>query len=429
MSEPMIKEMYINLFDLLLTMAQATDLVSPKIHNHHLQVAYIVHNLANEMNLSPDKKDDLVVAGALHDIGALSLREKLQILTFEYKETWKHTELAYALLKLFDPLIYVAEIVRYHHCRWDDEETMAGESPDLKLASNILHLADRVAVQINNKQHVLGQVQRIRDRIKIESGKMFMPDLVDTFLQLARKEYFWLNTVSPSLPSILKHHVALKSIKLDMNGLAGLTNLFRKVIDFRSRFTATHSSGVAAVAEAIALKVGFSRRDADKMKIAGFIHDFGKLAVSTEILEKPASLSRSEAYIIRCHTYFTFRILEPIPDLYEITTWGAFHHERLDGTGYPFHLTAQDLSLGSRIMTIADIFTAITEDRPYRKRMPPEKALSNLQRLAARGKIDPGITSLTRKHVEEINQVRLSAQQSATSEYSQLLQLPGPPIP
>ncbi|MCP2521164.1 phosphohydrolase, partial [SCandidatus Aminicenantes bacterium Aminicenantia_JdfR_composite] len=103
---------------------------------------------------------------------------------------------------------------------------------------HILHLADRVAVAIKRKEEILGQVKGICERIEKNSGKMFMPELVDAFKNLATKEYFWLEAISPSISSILAHKSKSIIIELDVKELLDLAKLFCQIIDFRSRFTA-----------------------------------------------------------------------------------------------------------------------------------------------------------------------------------------------
>jgi len=282
-----------------------------------------------------------------------------------------------------------------------------------------------VAVLINKQEEILGQTKGICERIQENSGKMFMPELVDVFGSLPVKEYFWLDAASPSIGSILSRRVRLETIELDIEGLLSLAKLFSHIIDFRSRFTATHSSGVAASSEALSRLVGFSERECRIMRIAGYLHDLGKLAVPAEILEKPAKLTEDEFNVIRSHTFYTYRILETIGDLDLINTWASFHHERLDGSGYPFHHKGQDLSLGSRIMAVADVFTAITEDRPYRKEMPSERALQVLQQMADNSILDSNIVSLLRLHFDEINSIRIAAQAEASEAYQEFRQQAG----
>lgn len=292
------------------------------------------------------------------------------------------------------------------------------------MGSHILHLADRIDVLINKQQEILGQVKGIVERIKEFSGKMFMPELVDAFMSLASKEYFWLSIVSPSIDSILNRFIST-TIELNIENLLSLTKLFSHIIDFRSRFTAVHSSGVAATAEGLSRFAGFSERECKMMRIAGYLHDLGKLAVPVEILEKPAKLTEEEFNVIRSHTFYTYRILEPISGLDLINAWASLHHERMDGTGYPFHLKGQDLSLGSRIMAVADVFTALTEDRPYRRGMTRDRALEILREMAENSTLDPYVVSLLEFHFDDINSFRLSAQEASFEEYRRFLQSSG----
>lgn len=96
-------------------------------------------------------------------------------------------------------------------------------------------------------------------------------------------------------------------------------------------------------------------------------HDLGKLVVPNTILEKPSALTASEFAVIKQHPYHTFSILNSISGIQVIAEWAAFHHERLDGNGYPFHKKSHEINVISRIISVADIFTALIEDRPYRK--------------------------------------------------------------
>jgi HD-GYP domain-containing protein (c-di-GMP phosphodiesterase class II) len=149
--------------------------------------------------------------------------------------------------------------------------------------------------------------------------------------------------------------------------LSELANVFSFLIDFRSQFTATHSAGVAECAKALAELFGLTSTEVKSMEIAGQLHDLGKLSVPNTILEKSSGLTKEEFAIIKRHTYYTYTILKTIDGLGPIPEWAAFHHEKLDGTGYPFRVGEQDIDTGSRIMQVADLFTAMAESRPYRQ--------------------------------------------------------------
>ncbi len=413
----MITELHISLFDLVISLSEAMDLVSPSIVNHHKRVAYIASSLGAELGLSQEEQTDLFLAGALHDSGALSLKERMDTFKFEMEEPYRHAELGYLLLREFPPFLQVSRIVRHHHRRWEYGEGRTCGGDDVPLGSHILHLADRVDVLLKREKGILCQVRGICKKIKKEAGKRFMPEVVDAFMELADREYFWLDAASPSLDQILSRKRKASTVEVDLDTLLDLSRLFSKIIDFRSRFTATHSSGVATIAEALARLLGFSERECRMMRVAGHLHDLGKLAVPSEILEKPGRLTPKEFCAIKTHTFYTYRILERIEDLEIINAWASFHHERLDGNGYPFHHRAEDLSLGSRIMAVADVFTGITEDRPYRKGMSEEQALEVLEGMVASHALDGYVVSIAKAHYEELNSLRKEVQAAMTEEY------------
>lgn len=261
----------------------------------------------------------------------------------------------------------------------------------------------------------------ICEKIEGLSGEIFVPEMVAAFKSLAKEESFWFDIVSPSIDSLLVQKTTMKMVGLDLDKIISLSSLFSKLIDYRSKFTATHSSGVAAVAKALARMVGFSERECSMIEIAGNLHDLGKLAVPTEILEKVTSLTYEEMNIIRKHTYYTYHILKRIHALGSIVEWASFHHESLDGHGYPFKIKNGRLSLGSRILAIADVFSAITEDRPYRKGITRDKVLTVFQRMVDDNKLDSRVVSVLKANFDEINSVRSTAQADSVEKYEQVM--------
>lgn len=421
-----MKDLRVSLFDLAMSLSEAIDLVSPDVANHHTQVAYIAHNIGAKMDLSTEHKNDLMLAGMLHDVGALSLRERVSILQFEESEKFhQHAELGYLLLRIFQPLLGAATLTRFHHVPWNNGGGSSFKGLPVPVGSHILHLADRVYSLIDKQKEILGQRRTICDKIKELSGSIFMPELVDIFCDLSMKESFWFDTVSLSLMTLLANRARSDAIDLSMDRILLLANVFSKIIDFRSPFTATHSDRVAATAKALSRFAGFSEREYLMMEIAGYLHDLGKLSVPSEILEKPAGLAYEESNIMRKHTYYTYRIIDRIGVLGSINGWASFHHETLDGTGYPFKLKGNELSLGSRIMAVADVFSAVTEDRPYRKGMPRDDAFNTLQLMAKNGKLDPRIISLLIQHHDEVRSLCAVPQQASKEYYEQCF--PGMP--
>ncbi|MBD3343725.1 MAG: HD domain-containing protein [Chitinivibrionales bacterium] len=420
----MIKEPHLTLFDLAICLSDAADLVCPALVNHHKQVAYIASVIGAEMGLDDERRKDLVLAGAVHDMGALSLSERLETMSFDIGDVSEHAEVGYTLLRLFEPLRRIADIVRRHHCCWNKGAGSENDGEPVLLESHIIHAADRIAICIDYERGILGQADEIKEKISAQRGCMFHPEVLDAFLAAAEKEYFWLDSVSPTAYRILRQKVRMKTLTLSIGQLNELARFFARIIDFRSRFTATHSAGVAATAAALARFAGFSQRECEYMRIAGYLHDLGKLAIPREILEKPGKLDKEEFDVVRAHTYYTYRILDTLEDFDTINTWGAFHHERLNGKGYPFHHTGDVLSLGSRIMGVSDIFTAVSEDRPYRPGMPPDQVSSVLKTMTANGSIDPFVVSLLEKHRTQIDEARREVQIESQKMYRDVIEMP-----
>lgn len=402
----------ISLYDLVECLSRAMDLVDNTLVNHHKRVAYISQRIAAELGMAEPCQNRLILAGLLHDSGALSLGDRLEALRFEISYPQRHSEVGYNLLASYPPFADLANMVRYHHVPWKHGQGQTCENREVPKESHIIHLADRIAVLMGQQKDVIGESYAIREEIKAGAGELFVPEHVEAFLSLASQEAFWLYASAP--PNFARSR---QWPLIEREEQFGLAQFFGRVIDFRSSFTATHSSGVAESAAALAELMGMPEAECRKMKLAGYLHDLGKLAIPTEILEKPDTLTVAERNVIRSHTFHTFTILDAIPQFHTIKTWAAFHHERLNGEGYPFRLKEGELSLGARIMAVADVFTAITEDRPYRKGMSETQALKVLTEMVKNRVLDGQIVETLQTHFGEIDQVRKTSQNSATAMF------------
>ncbi|MDR3590379.1 MAG: HD domain-containing protein [Negativicutes bacterium] len=416
----MFRQPLTSLLKLAMPLSDTLDLVSPRMTNHHRKVAFIAYLLGIELNLPLGRRKNLFLAGVFHDIGALSLKERIDALSFDVINPHLHAEIGYRLLREFEPFAAVADMIRFHHVRWDGGAGKVFNNHPVPPESHIIHLADRVAVLISDQSIILGQAKKIYQDIKRFSGTWFQPELVEALGNLAAREHFWLDAAAATPTEPLRPIIDMDPVELDEDVLQGFTTIFSRVIDFRSPFTATHSSGVAASAEIMARLAGFTKKELQLMRAAGHLHDLGKLAVPKEILEKPAKLSAEEWNIMRSHTYFGFRTLQKIPSLETINIWGSLHHERLDGSGYPFHLKGDDLPLGSRIMAVADVFAALTEDRPYRPGLKADQAIEIMIRMARAGGLDSNLISLLETNLQEIYDYRWTVANQALENYRRL---------
>jgi diguanylate cyclase (GGDEF)-like protein len=165
-----------------------------------------------------------------------------------------------------------------------------------------------------------------------------------------------------------------------------------KAVDARDTYTGSHSNRVAELGAWIAAHLGLGVEQVELTRLAGSLHDLGKLAIPEEILRKPGPLTPPERLVLERHPQIGFRMLESL-DIDPVADWVLHHHERWDGMGYPDGLEAEEIPLGARIILVADAYDAMTSDRAYRGRLTPQEAVSELERCAG-SQFDPEIVAV-----------------------------------
>ena len=367
--------------------------------------------------MTEEQQQEAMFAGFLHDIGAFTEEEKLKLLKEEDESVHDHADTGARIIESFHLFKNIAKIVRYHHVLWDHGKGCKYKDVDVPISSHIVHLADRIVVLMDPNHEIIGQIGGIFNEIKRFSGSVFMPELVDTLLKMENRESIWLDVLHPRTTDYLATELKVNRTKIGLDDGIQLSMMLANIIDFKSPFTAYHSFGVAAMAEKLASLVGFSENECKMMLIAGYLHDIGKLAVDDSILLKLAKLTPEEFNDIRSHTYHTYRTLQSISDFDTINIWASYHHEKLNGKGYPFHIKGDEIPLGSRIMAAADIYTAVTEDRPYRKGMDKDKVIRVLKGFVKDQSICPFVYSALEANYDLLESVREEAQELVGERY------------
>ena len=388
--------------DMLISLSDAIDLASPEIAAHQLRVAFVAWRMAEAAKLPKRRVEALFIAGLFHDIGALSLESKIRVHRSEVRDVDLHCKLGESLFELTPALFGPSkDAVRHHHTPWSAWEEPI-ESP-AAFDSQVLLLADLLERSIDRNVYILHQSAGIDRKMRQCAGSEIHTDVVDIYLGLSKREAFWLDLASPRLYLLLLNHGPLRGVELQHDEIHAVAQTFSHIIDFKSRFTATHTTGVAVCGAILARSAGVPEDEIRHLMIAGYFHDLGKLAVPNSILNKPAGLSSEEFSVMKQHTYHTYTILSAIDGLDHLAEWASFHHEKLDGSGYPFHASSERISLKSRILTVADIFTALYEDRPYRPGMRWKEIKAILQEGCANNALDPSIVKLLTDDYEEIH--------------------------
>lgn len=256
---------------------------------------------------------------------------------------------------------------------WDGSGRPAAKrGPDSSLLSRIALLAQvaDVFATASGKQAALAEVAA-------RKGSWFDPEIVEAFLAAADDDAFWNALLCDELEEIVLNmepgtHAALA----DEAYLDDVAYAFAQVIDAKSPYTAGHSERVALFADLIAEELGWNAERRRHIRRAALLHDIGKLGVSNAVLDKPDKLNDEEWRLMKRHAELSEAILSRIEAFADLAVIGGAHHERLDGKGYPRGLAAGDIDLETRVVSTADVFDALTADRPYRKAMPVSQALA-----------------------------------------------------
>ncbi len=190
---------------------------------------------------------------------------------------------------------------------------------------------------------------------------------------------FWAGLTSEDVSS---REPSDQVLTADEQLLDRIAEAFAQVIDAKSPFTHRHSEGVAEIAVAIADQMGLNAQTRRQLRRAGLLHDIGKLAIPNTILDKRGSLTDDERFVVEDHPRHTEEILGRVTAFGDLAVLAGAHHERIDGSGYPNARRLTDLTLEMRILAVADVFEAMTADRPYREAMTTEEALDLIGRDA-----------------------------------------------
>jgi HD-GYP domain-containing protein (c-di-GMP phosphodiesterase class II) len=274
-----------------------------------------------------------------------------------------------------------ADAVRSVEERWDGSgypDSLKGEQ--IPLLARICAVAQHL-----DFTSATSGMQSAIDTLEQRSGTWFDPEFVRIAGSLQRRGTLW-NNCSPTDAEQDTRQAVLdldsgRRHQLESSQIDRICEAFADVVDAKSHFTFSHSQGVADAAFGIAQAMGLSRDRAQLVRRAALLHDIGKLGVANTILDKKSQLSPKEWKAVYEHPRITRRILERIAPFREMAVIAGEHHEKLDGSGYPDHLKASDLSIESRIVAVADVYAALSEDRPYRAGIELDETLWIMSKL------------------------------------------------
>jgi len=271
------------------------------------------------------------------------------------------------------------------------DEHFNGKGKPAQLSGESIPVIARIALlaQVIDVFHTAGGRMAALSEARARAGAWFDPRLVKAFEECARDDAFWRTLAAQEVDrAVLALEPAGHEVALDEDYLDDIAAAFGQVVDAKSPFTSGHSTRVALYTDMIGEALGLSAQRRRWLKRGALLHDVGKLGVSNSVLDKAGALDRAEWDAVRQHAEFTETILGRIAAFSELAAIAGAHHERLDGGGYPRGLAAEEICLETRIITTADIFDAITAERPYRGAIPIPKALDMMEKTVGTA-LDP----------------------------------------
>ena len=407
----------LSLKELAVPVIKAIDSCNYLLKSHHRRTAVIAYHIGKKMELDHGQLFKLIISAAIHDVGALSVQERDLLIREDVQNPRPHCDMGYKMLSSFAPFADVAKVIKHHHIRYASSPKMPeGEVP---LESHILHLADRVDISVNPEVFVLKQKSIVVEKIRANVGTVFHPQVFEAFAAAAVPDIFWIEINNLELDQLFRRVDSSLNFILSLDNILEFALTISRIIDFRSHFTASHSFTVANLAYEIGKIFGFSPERCLKLKISGYLHDIGKIAVDPGLIEKHGPLTEDEFDLVKLHTYYIEQILSSVRIsewFNEIVTWAQNHHEKMDGSGYPYSLQDESLDVGCKILAFSDVIAALMEDRPYRKSLSIDTAFEIIKdKLAA--KISPTMFEVIAQHKQEINVIVEQSHKNVLSDY------------
>ena len=388
----------ISLSEVISALSFALDLTEGAVWGHALRSCLLGMRIADEVGLPEDKRSSLYFALLLKDVGWSSKATRMceidriaRIIRNGVTQHVNNEEIigvrcdrGASIVTKLGLGVDTAEAVRSLDEHWDGDgypDSLKGEQ--ISLLARICAVAQHLDV-FSAGRGIQAAIETLVER----SGTWFDPQLVRVAVSLHRRGGLWANCLATDSQDNTRQAVldmdSGQRHQLGAGRIDQICEAFADVVDAKSHFTFRHSMGVADAAYGIARGMGLAPDRVQLVRRAALLHDIGKLSVSNSILDKKTQLNEMEWKAVQQHPGLTRQILERVGPFREMAVIAGEHHEKLDGSGYPNRLLASELSIESRIIAVADVYGALSEDRPYRAGLEFEQIVAIMSKLVPR---------------------------------------------
>jgi len=369
---------------------------------HSVQVAKLTRHFVKLLNLGKNL-DQVYLTGLLHDVGLIfkasienyevfidAFRnipdlEKI-VITLDKRD--RHSFISYLLSSHLNFLCpYCSRALIYHHTPYD-----AISESDVALLANCIKAADTISL------------------IFLKDGRgIFSPELIESIIHSVEKDNGLNEDVKRVSVETLMDYRVLEDLlsseddfesdlRLSCNDFEPAAKLIAGLLDLRSPYTRSHTFWVARTAKELAREL-MTENDSVVMNVAALLHDIGKVTTPLEVLHKRGTLNGFELIAMRMHVVKTNKVLLK-SGLESFSLLSSSHHERLDGSGYPYGLKSDQINLQMRILQVSDVFSALVEERPYRRALEIHEALGVIEREVNAGRLDGTVFEKLKELVE-----------------------------
>lgn len=405
--------MRIPLKELIVALSKALDFVEKELlgitTNHGKRTAYVAARVCRAMNMTDEEVFDMACCSILHDNALTAYMLEAGPGDLRRLEHFKtHCLIGEQNVMAIPFPEDVSGIILHHHENWDGSGFHGLVGDQIPLRAAILRMADNMDLELRMGDGRQSITDEAAEHVKRHSGTIYSPAVVKTLLGIM-DDSFVEDLKDENIGRALNQAMPDLDVGLSTKQLLRICNIFAFIIDAKSPFTRIHSTGLASLMRKLGNHYGLSGEHLDKLTIAAYLHDLGKLSIPVSILEKPGPLTDEEMDRMREHSSITADILGEVSGLEEVTSWCSRHHEKLDGCGYPYGCAGSDLNFECRLLTCGDIYQALTEDRPYRPGMAHPEAIAIMEQMVQDGQIDGNIVKTLK---EVVGQPRRSVTES-----------------
>jgi HD-GYP domain-containing protein (c-di-GMP phosphodiesterase class II) len=283
----------------------------------------------------------------------------------------------------------IGEAVYAHHENWDGSGSLGLKGSQISLFAQMIRVSDYVDNHFRKELSYSDSKIEMRKAVEQEKGKLFSDEVTEAFLAMSEAEGYWLDYKNENINLEFRKIEEYDKSTLDADQLINICSIYAKMVDEKSIYTLNHSKCISESMAGVTKLKGLSEILQKKACISGLIHDLGKAAILSSVINKPGPLTIEERNHIHSHPYYTRMILENIPGFEDITQWASHHHELLNGKGYPNRFMGEDLDYFSRLLTVCDIYQALSEERSYRRAMSKENAWNTVCEMRDGGMLCP----------------------------------------